>query len=500
MFFVDRFWLGRWGHRDFLRGRTKRAGAIHTRHTHGSQGRYKRLSDNFGLRDGRRHAWNHMKGGLGVKLGGGLFGLRIPRQHALSSMSREEYEVAIHGHPNITNPYRHCMYEHPDLKGVMRNASLDVHLVLLMPRVPRVTTTAVAEELPPLWDELLHHLGENIRTECSSSGHSDSIGSSISTSSVKTYFATLSSSVLCRDATHDALRGAAASLFKDLMRGAKLRPPSFEVLGRRHETRRIPLLGASFSTSAVLPKRTGAAITSSTLLLRMRQGELPRNASHDWKKRELVCCSVSPSMPVAVTSSSGVAQRGVQQLLRDLRQSCPHALNLCIRLEEFLPAGDEEAEGHAAKATPANSPRKLLREEMDPDEVGVWKRPAATVDALMRWQYFNWDPRAHSKDELPHHRRCQSVHIFVDASRVQGKNASSTTDLAGTRRHSAARSLMPPRFSEKLEEMNFKRVSHRGLAETFAALRRWSVDSHWLAIEGRRRTIAGEANKHSHVH
>ncbi|RNF12761.1 hypothetical protein TraAM80_00116 [Trypanosoma rangeli] len=137
---------------------------------------------------------------------------------------------------------------------------------------------------------------------------------------------------------------------------------------------------------------------------------------------------------------------------------------------------------------------------MDPDEVGVWKSPAATVDALMRWQYFNWDPRAHSKDCLPHHRRSQSVHVFVDASRVTGRRVSSEIGSGNNQRHSALRSLMSPLFSENLRAMNFKRVTQKGLAETLAALRGWSADSHWRALEERRNTRRGETEAHSHSH
>ncbi|RNF12760.1 hypothetical protein TraAM80_00115 [Trypanosoma rangeli] len=220
-----------------------------------------------------------MKGGLGIKLGGGLFGLRIPRQHALSTMSRDEYEVAIYGHPNITNPYRHRMDEHPELKGVMQNASLDVHLVLLMPRVPRVTTTAtVAEAVPQSWDELLWHLGEIIRKESCLMDHSSSI--------IKTYCATTSASVLCRDASHDSLHAAAASLFKDLMRGEKLCPSSPTLLNQRHAKRRIPLLGASLLASALPSARAGVGITSSTLPFCMTQREeVPRVFLQDSKKK-----------------------------------------------------------------------------------------------------------------------------------------------------------------------------------------------------------------------
>lgn len=131
---------GRWNSRDFLKGRGKRAGAVHTRHTHGSKGRYPRHSKKYTIRDGRRHPGGHrLQGGLGIKLGGGgLFGIRMPHQHFLSHATPEEFEVTVYGHPNITNPYRgRCRTDHPTLSQVMHNATMAVHLVILLPRVPR---------------------------------------------------------------------------------------------------------------------------------------------------------------------------------------------------------------------------------------------------------------------------------------------------------------------------------------------------------------------------
>lgn len=114
---------------------------MHTRHTHGSKGRYPRHSSKYSIRDGRRHPGGHrLHGGLGIKLGGGggLFGMRAPRQHFLSHASPEEFEVAVYGHPNITNPYRgKCLSHHPGLEKVMQNANIQIDLVLLLPRVPR---------------------------------------------------------------------------------------------------------------------------------------------------------------------------------------------------------------------------------------------------------------------------------------------------------------------------------------------------------------------------
>ncbi|KPI90422.1 hypothetical protein ABL78_0498 [Leptomonas seymouri] len=208
--------LGRWSSRDFLRGRSKRAGAVHTRHTHGRQGRYKRLSAMYSsVRDGRRHAGNHMQGGLGIKLGGGLFGLRIPRQHQLSHMSREEFDLEVYGHPNITNPYREHLDEHPDLKSVMMNASVAMKVVVLLPRVARNGEAANATStVPQKWRRVVREVSDALELLATPPGNSAAEGavssgnmeapdtssadSSVACPPVEVHFATLEASVCCQ--------------------------------------------------------------------------------------------------------------------------------------------------------------------------------------------------------------------------------------------------------------------------------------------------------------
>ncbi|ORC90969.1 uncharacterized protein TM35_000073930 [Trypanosoma theileri] len=507
--------FGRWGPRDFLRGRTKRGGAIHTRHTHGCQGRYKRLSTIYGLRDGRRHAGNHLTGGLGIKLGGGLFGLRIPRQHNLSKMSPEEFDIALHGHPNITNPYREHLNEHPDLKSVMRNAWLNVHIIVLMPRVTRLADTN--EGIPQAWKELLQHLREAFQEEKDKKEKDNSVWKG-NGCSIIVHWATMSASITCRDTGSEALTLSAASLFKDHKRGEKIRPTSLVSSLRPHEKKRIPLLGAAMLSSLAPQKMmmtTTNSLMNSTTPLKKIQERTSSSPLHN-TGTNLINHNVTPSTLVTMSNSSNsnshtiVNQRGVQELLQELRESHPDALKLCLRLEERMTSSETGKEKHdddnnndnnnneKKKQTQKKTPvRKLLREDLDPDEVGVWKQPAATVDALMRWHYFNWDPRAHNADVLPHHRRKQDVHIFVDASRARGESVSSARKPIRSQRSSLSRSLMSPRFSEKLQEMNFKRVDHKTLVEILTDLRGWTVDSQWRALEDRQRGFSNEKKQRS---
>lgn len=132
--------LGRWNSRDFLRGRSKKAGSVHTRHTHGSRGKYPRLSSKYTIRDGRRHAGQRLQGGLGIKLGG-LFGMRAPRQHFLSTASPEAYELAVFGTPNITNPWvreEGIWKNSTALEEITADAPISMALVVLLPRLRNV--------------------------------------------------------------------------------------------------------------------------------------------------------------------------------------------------------------------------------------------------------------------------------------------------------------------------------------------------------------------------
>lgn len=109
---------GRWNSLDYLKGRGKCAGAVHTRHTLGSRGRMKRYFKQHGFRDGLPSHVNSTSGQLGVRLGGGLFGARwqIPEQ---ALMDKEMVDVVVYGHPSITNPFRDTLSRHPKLGDVV---------------------------------------------------------------------------------------------------------------------------------------------------------------------------------------------------------------------------------------------------------------------------------------------------------------------------------------------------------------------------------------------
>ncbi|RHW72192.1 hypothetical protein DPX39_060027600 [Trypanosoma brucei equiperdum] len=489
MFRLDGCLMGRWSHRDFLRGRTKLGGSVHTRHTHGSRGRYKRLSSMYGLRDGRRHAWNHMHGGLGLKAGGGLFGLRIPRQHALSTLSKEEYDIALHGHPNITNPYRLYMDEHPDLESVMRNACLKVQLVLLMPRVRR--TALQTNSLPPSWEDLLRHVGEALQGEMKFLGQSRG---------VTTHFATMSASSTCSCSASDALRAAAVSLFEDHVRGTKLKVQGSNLLRRGAKGKCSRFFGSALSNPCIplslsAPALKATALPSSTPpQLRSGIGAAKTEVAPSvFKLSEYHMDSTTPTKnsdtaatTITTKSAYHLTQRGVQQLLLDLRHDNPGALCMCLRLGEIIHNG-EDLQECVGQQNGGGPKRKLLREDLDPDEVGVWKHPATSVDALMRWQYLNWDPRGHCADVLPHDKRVQTVCIFVDASRARCYGELPSTDTSDGAQRRVSRSLMTEQFSEKLLEMDYKCVESNDLVGALAGLKRWSVDYQWRAVDSRMR-------------
>ncbi|KAG8348467.1 hypothetical protein TRVL_00716 [Trypanosoma vivax] len=412
-----------------------------------------------------------MRGGLGLKVGGGLFGLRIPRQHALSTLSKEEYDIVLHGHPNITNPYRYQLDKHPDLKSVMSNASLDVHVVLLMPRVARVSEAQKA--LPPSWESLLEHVGGTLSLAMSS------MGSGVH---FTVHCATLSASVTCRDVCRNALHTSAVSLFDDHMRGSKLRPASDTLLYPLGTNKRIKFFGRSVSECS--HSKPWSSVSLADVLPSPSELQGARCKAFCYTNSVPGSYRARRSKNTQVASESVVSalrQQGALELLQKLRELNHAALALCIRLGEVLPAPGATSMSCTGTPELGESQRKLLRSEVDPDEVGVWKRPATTVDALMRWQYFNWDPRAHCADALPHYQRLQPVHLFVDASRVGGGEQCSKLK-SDNHKKSVARSLMTTQFSEKLCKMEYMRAGSNNLLDVLMALKRWTVDYQLQAV------------------
>lgn len=375
--------LGRWKSTDFLRGRSKKGGSVHIRHTHGSKGRYKRLSTLYGLRDGRRHASNHMGGGLGIKIGGGLFGLRIPRQHTLSTMTREEYELEMYGHPNITNPYREYLEEHPSLQQVMSNAALHVHLVFLLPRVPRTrsrlrghggaaassssasavaaTTSGEAAEdvVPDAWRSALAPLTQLFHSDsdCTDTGAgTERLREVLSSTTV--HCATLDASVqlpgstlvaavapdTTTTTTEDLTSRALGVLYADHAKGQKLRVTDASaraegtatVPRKRGEPRAIPFFGKGLQGTPMPPfgQHSVAGTLTSSALSRVRALEAESHRMNrllhvpdegELGGREYDASTVRATYPMQAE------EEGVMTLLARLRRADPNALCLCLR-------------------------------------------------------------------------------------------------------------------------------------------------------------------------
>jgi hypothetical protein len=154
--------LGKWKGWDHIKGMNKAKGSVHIRHVLGSGGKYKRWSKHYGMRDGTRSAINHIRGGLGVKIGGGLFGARIPRQHALKTMTREDLELELNGHPNITNPYRLCLEEHPALDLVKDLPRLRLAVLVAMPPAGGSLRSSASPGLPLSWATVLREVDKGL--------------------------------------------------------------------------------------------------------------------------------------------------------------------------------------------------------------------------------------------------------------------------------------------------------------------------------------------------
>lgn len=144
----------RWRSDDFLKGRNKVRGAVHKRSILGWRGRYKDWKKTHGLRDGNHHVHNNTKGALGMKIGAGLFGLRVPRNVALKDMTAGDLDLELSGHPNITNPYRYRLDDHPALDRVLENPLLSAIFVVAMPRNTPFSR-GQPDALPKSWEDVV---------------------------------------------------------------------------------------------------------------------------------------------------------------------------------------------------------------------------------------------------------------------------------------------------------------------------------------------------------
>jgi hypothetical protein len=352
--------LGKWKGWDHIRGIKKVGGSIHIRHTHGSKGRYDRLSTKFGLRDGRRHISNHMKGGLGIKLGGGLFGLRIARQHALSSMTPDELDVELHGHPNITNPYRNMIEQHPDLEGVVRNPSLRATFVVAMPQVRRASWSS-AVPLPILWREAQSQLVEIAQSfKNGTRGHPNRQQITLilctSDSSVSLQFDRIVEDDNSRATINTVIAEALDLLFRDFCRGVRI--------------------DASSNASA-----EWITIEGKRMLVNSKPGNI---------SKQIVATSNT-----AKRNSINVDGVGLAGKLKQLSETEPNAL----RMQSTLLISPKSSSG--AQILPTGSSE------------------AENADELIRWFLYNNDPRAHFKDAAPHSGRLFSVHTLVDCAALR---------------------------------------------------------------------------------
>lgn len=551
--------LGRWGSRDFLRGRSKRAGAVHTRHTHGRQGRYKRLSAvTASVRDGRRHAGNHMQGGLGIKLGGGLFGLRIPRQHQLSHMTREDFDLEVYGHPNITNPYRDHLAEHPDLKSVMMNATVALRLVVLLPRAPR----RLAAPVPAQWLAVV----QDVRAALAALTAAD--GTALM-GSVEVHLCTLEASVLCNwvpsgkcvtssavgtspaesSETAADLEECAAELYRaHCLLGQQLkpvtpaagaatspsgiatsRPPSPQRRSRPAAFMSAALRAPSLTSSRVTAPgaaapasdsmapaaaRSAPSFTSAMLAQLLREvdpttklptevgnthacegAEKPSSAASRASSADCAASTRGTAPSIAAPAGSGIAA-----LVRECSATEQPLLRLCLR-PHWQPSatlsgprdGDDSsgtAHQHRGgdRSEAATPPRRVLKADIDPNsEAGVWRLAQTPLAELLRWHYVAQDPRAHSHDALPHHRRRLPLLLVVDGSttRAEGTDGGSGAGAAAARAAAAARvapalpTLMPRRLSLELETAGFQMIAEASLQHVAESLQQWSPGRQW---------------------
>ncbi|KAG5472326.1 hypothetical protein LSCM1_03725 [Leishmania martiniquensis] len=503
--------LGRWSSRDFLRGRSKRAGAVHTRHTHGRQGRYKRLSSITGsIRDGRRHASNHMQGGLGVKLGGGLFGLRIPRQHQLSHMSKEEFDLEVYGHPNITNPYREHLDEHPDLKSVMMNATVALRLLVLLPKVARrpLQREGGDVQIPQQWSSVAREVRSALSALVGSGRHT--LGA------VEVHLATLETSICCRCAPGDSVSATATSNGKGVeaemdleanvarlyrahcLLGSRLKPQT----GRAPRHRQpATFMGAALrapSPSSSLASPGGFAssapskpFTSPALAIVAKDSAAPSQTIRRSAYSINVLEAVQLPGSLAVSFGSVVADapdsskgKGIVELVRQWSAAEKPLLRVCLRpgapacASAHLTMSEDRSRAKAVAAPAVVTARRVLKEDIDLNsEVGVWRLARSSLPELLRWHYCAQDPRAHNHDALPHHRRPLPVLLVVDYSTITRGEGSARALSAALSRPAAT--LMPRHLSLELESAGFKLLAEPSLLDVAKSLEAWMPARQW---------------------
>ncbi|GET90707.1 hypothetical protein, conserved [Leishmania tarentolae] len=503
--------FGRWSSRDFLRSRSKRAGAVHTRHTHGRQGRYKRLSSiTSSIRDGRRHASNHMQGGLGLKLGGGLFGLRIPRQHQLSHMTKEEFELEVYGHPNITNPYREHLDEHPDLKSIMLNAAVALRLVMLLPKVARRPVQGEGDDVkvPEQWLTVVREVEGALDALTATARQALGV--------VEVHLATLETSVCCRCGRRETaptpatLDGKGAEVGPDLETGVtrlyrahcllkrRMRP---EAEAMRPSRRPAVFMGAALrapsGTPSVPPPGVLASSASSTPFTSSVLASLTKNTAAPSQRVLHSSCSegtlTHACSPCSAMMMSGfitptapdVSQgKGMMELVRVCSATEQPLLRLCLRPAAFestsmhLTLNKDRSKVNAVARSAAVAPRKVLKEDIDPNsEVGVWQLPRSSLSELFRWHYCAQDPRAHNHDALPHHRRSLPVLLVLDYSTITGDRGHARTPSAASSKPAAT--LMPRHLSLELESAGFKLLAESSLLEFVKSLEEWMPARQW---------------------
>ncbi|CAM40263.1 conserved hypothetical protein [Leishmania braziliensis MHOM/BR/75/M2904] len=502
--------LGRWSSRDFLRSRSKRAGAVHTRHTHGRRGRYKRLSSiTSSIRDGRRHASNHMQGGLGVKLGSGLFGLRIPRQHQLSRMSKAEFDLEVYGHPNITNPYREHLDEHPDLKSVMMNATVVLRLVVLLPKVARRSVQREGGDLhaPEEWLGVVREI--KVALSAMAANARQAVGA------VEVHLATLETSVSCCCTPSDVASAPAARNRKEAevgpdleasvarlyrthcLLGSRLKPESEATAQHRRPAafmgialRAPPPMYSSNPPGSFAVTASSTPFTSSVLASLTKDTAAPSQMLHracstgTRTADRLPCTSMISSGSVVADVPEPFKGKGMTMLVRECSATEQPLLRLCMR--PSVPAGTSThrplskgcSGANAVAAAAAVTTRKVLRKDIDLNsEVGVWRLAQSSLPELLRWHYCAQDPRAHNHDALPHHRRPLPVLLVVDYSTINRKECSARTQNATSSRPAAT--LMPRHLSLELESAGFRLLAESSLLDVAKSLEGWMPTRQW---------------------
>lgn len=370
----------------------------------------------------------------------------MARQHALRTMTVEEYELEMYGHPNILNPYREQIEAHPDIASLAANARIDAAVCIALGR--RRGGPTVEEQVGQLASQLA------------------------------------------------ALTRKGGIGFRAFVVGTEkcvVALPHFGMYEQDGEPQQVKLLLEEFweahhATGVLMRPHELSSLLPVPKRKRvlMPAAELPPNSYHDFCHKER---RMSTFERCKAKTDSASPQLSADKCNTDPRQrqdrvgieatdgSRPVALLKRSILSVFLKQFSEVPATHCP----------LLRVQcklLGGDEKGGSELPP-TIEQTMRWKYFDEDPRAHFCDSVRHDCRAFRCAVLVDAADTSVARPESGDD------DGRCCGVFPEKLAVWLRERH-QLVEVRESAEKVAAtLWKWSSRNYHNALADSERCASG---------